>query len=269
MGQERGTHSLEQALCTTEAETDGALKAATAADKALKHLRAMVHVGNLRELQAAFVAAEQAVDGLRQQLAVAIASWDFDQDTYFADGSYTRELLETAAAMGVDIVEADDRLYSYPMLLRVLGNERTVMIDRTRERRLRPTVLVSRLSDLRKRPPRFRPAAFLETLHKVYVVLEAARGKDLRMRGVVVRLLDVYQLLTPMPGQSREYSRQEFARDVYLLDRSGTTTTRTGFTASLPSSTGTKSRAGTLTVITESGHEQTYYGIAFTHSGAV
>lgn len=258
---------LEQALRDTQVEADAALKTAAAATTALKHVRAVVQVGNLRDLNAAFAAAERALAAAQHQFARLKGSWQFDEEAYFSAGAYARELLATAREMGVRIVEADDRLYCYPMLVRVLGSERTVLIDRLRERRLRPTVLVSHLKDLQKRPARFKPEVFLEALHAAYSVLVERRGEEPRGSGAVARLLDVYALLTLLPGQRREYSRQEFARDIYLLDRSGVTTVQKGeYTLGLPSSTGTKSASGTITVITESGREQTYYGIAFTRT---
>jgi hypothetical protein len=77
----------------------------------------------------------------------------------------------------------------------------------------------------------------------------------------------VYELLTLLPGQAREYSGHEFARDIYLLDRSGLTETRDGFVVSFPASTGTKSAGGRITAITENGQERRYWGIAFTRAG--
>src|SRR5437879_1747459 len=59
-------------------------------------------------------------------------------------------------------------------------------------------------------------------------------------RGIAERLVDIYGLLTLLPGQTREYSRQEFARDIYLLDRSGLTVTRDEQVVSFPASTGTR-----------------------------
>src|SRR5579859_1861512 len=244
--------SLEQALDQTEAEADRALLAAAATTKALKRARSAAHLGNLRDLPAALAAAEQAVAALQAQLAQTVESWDFDAESYLGDGSFARELLEAAAAMKVRMFEQDERLYCYPALIRILPADRAILIDRDRERRLRPKVLVARLQEMQRRPPRFRPDAFLETLHKAYTVLIARRGKDARGRSLAEPLLDVYQLLTLLPGQSRDYSRQEFARDIYLLDRSEATTTRSGQMVSWPASTGTRS-SGVLRVITESG----------------
>jgi len=61
----------------------------------------------------------------------------------------------------------------------------------------------------------------------------------------------------------QDYSKQELARDIYLLDRSGVVTTRKGAKVSLPASTGTKSIARTLSVINERGEEKLYFGISF------
>ena len=71
----------------------------------------------------------------------------------------------------------------------------------------------------------------------------------------------VYTVLTLLPGQSKDYTKQEFARDLYLLDRSGVSTVgarRLRWAAS----TGTK-QAGVLTTVAASGQQQRYWGIAF------
>ena len=210
---------------------------------------------------------EQATDALHQQVAATVQRWDFDEASYFADGAYTRELLETAARLRVAMFEQDERLYCYPSLVQVLPAERMLLIDRARERRLRPSIVVEHLRTLQERSPRFRPEAFLEALFKAYRVLAQRHGSAALERGPVERLAQVYELLTLLPGQSREYSRQEFARDLYLLDRSGVIRTRTGHVVSFPASTGTKSASGVITAVTETGQERQYWGIAFTTEG--
>src|SRR5207248_850485 len=132
--------------------------------------------------------------------------------------------------------------------------ERTVLIDRTRERRMRPSIVVEHLRTLQERPPRFRPEAFLEALFSAYRVLAQRHGSGALQRAPVERLMQVYDLLTLLPGQSREYSRQEFARDLYLLDRSGTTATRDGFVVSFPASTGPRCASTLSTVSTTQWH---------------
>ena len=258
---------LEAALQRTESDADASLKAAAAVTRALKRFRLVVHDGNLRELKTALVAVEQSVDALQQQVAATSERWEFDETRYFASGAYIRELLDTAQRMRVAMFEQDEQLYCYPSLVRVLPAERTVLIDRTRERRMRPSIVVEHLRTLQERPPRFKPDAFLVALFSAYRVLAQRHGPGALQRGPVERLMQVYDLLTLLPGQSREYSRQEFARDIYLLDRSGVTATRDGFVVSFPASTGTRSASGVITAITETGQERRYWGIAFTGAG--
>jgi len=224
--------SLEAALRQTETDADASLKAAAGLTRSLKRFRSVIHDGNLREVNAALVAVEQSVAALQQQVATTRTRWDFDETSYFGSGAYASELLKTAAGMQLAMFEQDDRLYCYPSLLRVLPAERTILIDRTRERRLRPSLVVEHLRTLHERPPRFKPDAFLEALFSAYRALARRNGSGALERGPVERLAQVYELLTLLPGQSREYSRQEFARDVYLLDRSGATETRDGFVVS-------------------------------------
>ncbi|MPZ15569.1 MAG: hypothetical protein GEU73_14305 [Chloroflexi bacterium] len=262
-----GLVRLEQALARSEADADAALKAAASVSQALKKLRAAARDGNLRELRPAIAAAEQAMIELRQQVANAEEGWDFDEDGYLGSPAFMRELVETARGMNVRIFEQDDRLYCYPALVRVLPNERAVLIDKTRERRLRPSVLGSHLKEVQRRQPRFRPEQFLESLLEAYSALVARRGRRLSGDGPVEKLLDVYNLFTLLPGSSREYSRHEFARDIYLLDRSAVDTTRRGYRLSFSASTGTRTAGSTVRVITEHGEEKVYYGIAFSAPG--
>ena len=260
--------ALEAALARTEADADAVLKVASTATKALKRFHTAAHVGNLRDLRTTISAAEQAIDALRRQFDTAKAGWDFDEQAYFANGAFLREVLETARRMNVRVYEQDELLYSYPSLIRVVPNDRAVLIDKTRERRLRPSVLVAHLRDLQQRPPRFRDADFLEALYEAYKVKVAQdKGKDQIAQGPVVRLRDIYHLLTLLPGRSKEYTIQEFVRDRYLLDQSGVNRTKDGAAMYSADSSGTRPSAGSIRVVTQRGEEKVYYGISFLKDG--
>jgi hypothetical protein len=126
-------------------------------------------------------------------------------------------------------------------------------------------VLVAHLKELQQRGPRFPTERFLESLFSAYAHLVEKKDKNLLGRGEVEKLVDIYELLTLLPGASRDYSKQDFARDIYLLDRSGVNQTRRGQVVSFPSSTGARAAAAsTLRIVTEGGQEKVYYGIAFT-----
>jgi hypothetical protein len=75
-------------------------------------------------------------------------------------------------------------------------------------------------------------------------------------------LLDVYGVLTLLPGQARDYSKAEFARDLYLLDQDGATAAPGGRRLRWAASSGTR-ESGVLTTVARSGQQQRYWGIAF------
>jgi hypothetical protein len=257
--------SLEQALAKTEADADAACKAATAALRSLKKFRVAAQAGNLRELQKAIETTGQAIADLQRQFADAKAGWDFDEDTYLSNGAFVAEVLAAAAQTGVNIYERDDRLYCYPSLIRVLPNDRAVVIDKTRERRLRPSVLVRHLQELQNKPVRFRSEAFLAALYDAYDTAVKTRGKERRDASAISPLAEIYDLLTLLPGQAKEYSRQEFARDLYLLDQSGVTTVRDGAAAAFHAARGNEPTSKIIPIVTKDGQAKAYYGISFTH----
>src|SRR6266536_1480171 len=197
--------SFEGVLAATEEQAGATLRAAAAVTRELRKARVAAAGGQTRELRRA----------LR-------AGFDFDEGEHLASGAYAKELLATAAARGVDMFEEDERLLCYPSLVRVLPDQAALEIDRRRERRLRPSVVVDLLGAAQGRGPRFRPEPFLDSLRGAYELVVARQGKK---ADAVVRLIDVWTVLTLLPGQSREYTKPEFARDLYLLDQSGVTAT--------------------------------------------
>jgi hypothetical protein len=256
---------FEEALGTTERAVDSALKAAAAATRELRRARSGAKNGQVRDLRRALEAAETAAAALAEESRAARAGFHLNDQEYLASGGYTKELLAAATAAGVAMYEEDERLMCYPSLVRVLPGDSAVEIDRKRERRLRPSVLVRLLATAQGRTPRFKPEAFLDSLRGGYELVVARAGKK---ADAVVRLVDVWAVLTLLPGQSRDYTRQEFARDLYLLDQSGLTRTpRSPRELRWSASTGTKG-TGVLTTVARSGQQQRYWGISFTADGA-
>jgi hypothetical protein len=258
------TGSFEESLAATERAVDSALKAAAAATRELRKARAGAKNGQIRDLRRALEAAQAAAAGLAEETGTAAATFTIDDQQYLASGGYTKELLAAATSAGVAMFEEDERLLCYPSLVRVLPGDAAVEIDRKRERRLRPSVLVGLLAAAQGRAPRFKPEPFLDSLRAGYELVVAGSQKK---PDAVVRLVDIWSVLTMLPGQSREYTKQEFARDLYLLDQSGVTSTaRSPRQLRWSASTGTKG-AGVLTTVARSGQQQRYWGISFTTDG--
>jgi hypothetical protein len=257
-------NGLEGALAKTEADADAALKAANAVVSALKKLRGSIKAGSLRELKKTIDSAEQAIAALKQQFSNTKDGWNFDAENYIGSRAYLEEILEMSKSLGVRIFEQDERLYCYPFLIRILPGELAVQIDKKKEKRLRPSTLLTHLKSLQNKPVRFKPEAFLESLFLAYDALIKSRGKGQVGKGSVVTLREIYKLLTLLAGQAKEYSLQEFARDIYLLDRSGVTETKKGCGVTMPGvSSGMKGIAGAIRVITQEGQDKLYYGISF------
>jgi hypothetical protein len=258
--------TMEATLAVTEREVDAALRSATATVRELKRALGAARSGHVRDLRKSLTAARDAADGVADGARALADGFDFDEQGYLSSGGYVKELLAEAEARGLSIVEDDDRLLCYPSLLRVLPGDAAVEVDKVRDRRLRPSVLVTALSRAQERGPRFKAEAFLDSLRSAYELLVSGAGKR---PDAVVRLVDIWSVLTMLPGQRGQYSKQEFTRDLYLLDQTGVTSTaRSPRTLRWAASTGTKG-SGTLITVARNGQQQRYWGVSFTADPAV
>lgn len=250
--------TLEATLASVQERVDAALRSAGVVVRELKRARGGAASGQVRELRRALDAAAGTAEDLVGSVRQAREAYDLDEAAYMASGEYAAELLAAASDRGVAMFAEDDRLLCYPSLLRVLPGDAAVEVDRRRERRLRPSVLLAVLGAAQLRPPRFRPEPFLESLAAAYALLAERES----VSEPVLRLDAVWAVLTLLPGQAKEYIRPEFARDLYLLDQSGVTETRDGRVLRWHASTGTRG-AGVLTTVAKTGQQQRYWGVSF------
>ncbi|MGH9138655.1 MAG: hypothetical protein ACRD0G_16695 [Acidimicrobiales bacterium] len=252
-------HSLEQALDDVERDADAAVRAAAAAHSEAKRVKAAAASGQLRALRQSLDAVVRLADQAVAAAHDVQARWTFDEQAHFVTGAFTKEVLAAAAEQGLDAFESDDRILSYPAIVSLSPSDATVVIDKRKDRRVRPSVLVRTLQALQARPPKFKVEAFLEALATAYDLVVANRRAQ---PGATVKLADIYNVLTVLPGSARDYSRQELARDLYLLDQSGVTSTRDGRVLRLPASALTRG-PGVLRTVTRTGQEKVYAGISF------
>ena len=250
---------LEAALEQTGDQVADALRAAAAVIRDLKKGQRAARDGQVRDLRRALASASELAGQLATVTAAAQSALTCDEQAELSSGTYAQELLAAAAGRGLTMVADGDRLLCYPSIIRLLPGDAAIEIDRRREKRLRPSAVVDRLGAVQNQPPRFRPEPFLESLLDAYehVVASRARAAD-----AVVPLVEVWRLLTLLPGQSREYTQPEFARDLYLLDQSGATVTKSGRALRWHASTGTRG-SGVLSTVARSGQQQRYWGVSF------
>ena len=249
---------LEAALTLTAEGVASALRTSSLVTRELKKASAAAATGSVRDLRKALDAALAMSQELMSAAAQAKDSYQLDEAGHLSSGSYAKELLEVAAEQGVAMYEEDERLLCYPSLIRLLPSDAAIEIDRRRDKRLRPSVVVAALAAAQNKPPRFKAESFLESLAGAYELLAARQGRP----DPVLRLDALWGVLTLLPGQARDYTRPEFARDLYLLDQTGVTTTKAGRTLRWHASSGTRG-AGMLTTVARSGQQQRYWGASF------
>lgn len=254
------TTGMEDAFERAESALESSGRSATVLARELKRARTAAASGQVRELRRALAAVADLARDLQQAVDDAARSYDLDETEHLASGAYAEELLAAAAEAGVSMFSEDERLLCYPSIVRVLPGDLALEIDRRRVRGLRPSVVVAALQKAQASGPKFKSGPFLASLLAAYDHVAARQGKH---PGAVVRLLDVYSVLTLLPGQARDYTKPEFTRDLYLLDQNGATAVgSTGRTLRWAASSGTRT-AGVLSTVAKSGQQQHYWGIAF------
>jgi len=251
-------NSLEQALADLERDADSAVRSLTSALKEAKKVKVAATTGQLRELRQALDGSVRLADAAAATTRDVRDGWTFDEQAYITGGGYAKEVLALAAEEGVQAFESDDRILCYPVIVQV-APDATVVIDKKKDRRIRPSVLVSTLKALQSKPPKFKADAFLEALAAAY---DLARARQGGRPGSTVMLADLYSVFTLLPGTARDYTKPEFARDLYLLDLDGKTRTKDGRTMQLPASALTRGGAK-FTTVTRSGQTKLYAGISF------
>ena len=261
--------SFEEAFDNATKVTDLALKANQDLLKQLRRLRNASLAGNITAVKREQSRLAGALDELTEAVNDAGVAWAFgdgEEVQYLrADDGYAAELRRVASEKGLVIRERDGQLICHPFIVRIIPGERAVRIDKKKVSAIRPSHLVDVLVKAQKSPSRFPSQRFLEALYKVYLSLtKESSARLIGGTGAPVILLDnIYGLFTSLPGSARDYSKTDFARDLYELDRSGVTGTRSGATVSFPASTGTRSTRNLYTFVGPDGHEVKFYGIRF------
>jgi hypothetical protein len=113
------------------------------------------------------------------------------------------------------------------------------------------------LKEIQARPGKNNPSPFIESLYRAYSYSLATKKGG---RGASVS--EIYRILTLLPAAKKDYSTQEFARDLYLLEERGVNLTSSGAELRFHASTGTKT-SNVLRVVDRNGREKLYFAIEF------
>ncbi|HXH23649.1 MAG TPA: hypothetical protein VNI78_00280 [Vicinamibacterales bacterium] len=252
--------SFEQACADTERSALDAAKSAAAAVAAAKRLAKAAADGDIAKLRRATETLRTVEQALKADIRNAMLAWPFtpDQEERYLSERYQAELCAIAADRGLDLREQDGHLLSYPSFVRILPEARVALIDRARVALLRPTRLVEMLKSNQQRKPTSKPEQFIEALYDAYELVTGGRESS-------TTLVKIYRAMTLRPGSAKEYTKSDFARDIYFLDHSDVKMTKKGARILLPASTATKGGStNRFTFVGRDGKVATYYGISFT-----
>ena len=259
--------TFEQGFATVEAAAEAAEAAAKKLTASARRLRRAAQEGAIGKIRRE---GEQLVDALEtagETVTGATASWPFaeSEETAYLSERYADELRDEAAAVGLNVSSRDEALVCSPSIIRLLPADRALKIDGKKRAAIRPSRLAA---DLHAIQQRMRPKSdaqqqrFLEALYKATIVIKGKTSDPMFDATRVVPLAEVYAVFTSLPGTSAQYTKTDFARDIYLLDASPVTTTRSGARVSFTGSVRRSSR--TFSFVDRNGNVIRYYGVQFT-----
>jgi len=224
--------------------------------------------GNLETLQQSLARYEELLDRQKENLQgfkEKLPSFDVQ---YYLQEDFHHGFLEALAGEGL-AVEAEYPVYEVlPFKVRVLPEKELITIDDHIYRNLRPDVLVRHLKKGldRLNAASFDAQRFLQSLADAYdteTARQVAKTKiDLSEQEVLLK--DVYNTLTPMPHQKRDYPVQRFAFDLHRVLKSGRMNAPDGRRLWLGN---VRNRKQALTVLDAQGQPQRYGVIKFYREG--
>ena len=251
---------FEQALSTLENSVVAATKSADLLSKALRRLLSAVRSGNVQQIEKSLLLLPPLGNEVHAATGDLANAWQFDTKAHMESG-YLAELLDEAAKAGLTLFERDGRIYSFPLLLRLLPADAAIRIAKVTERSIRPKEVVRKLKALQGRPQRLGEQRFLDLLYQAYQRLATGEWRRIEHgSGPAIILSEIHEVITLLPGS--DYGIEEFGRDLLLLDRQPMLKTRDGngfrFVGSTLSRTAKK-----IVIYDEAGNTREFVAIAF------
>lgn len=259
-GFEQGFADTENAAASTIKSTSDVARAARALERAAK-------TGSINAIRKSQTDLNEALRALTQEVHNAAQSWPFqpDEEESYLQEQYAVELRQIAADQRLEVHEHDGRLIAHPSIVRILPANRAVRIDRKQASTIRPSYLVSELLKKQNTPARSGGRTILEAMYRSYQMLIGGLSPLHRLDASpaqAVPLSRVYDALTLMPGTARDYSRTDFARDLYSLETKGPRETRSRAQVRFYGG-----RQSNISFVAPDGKIITYHNVAFTEVG--
>lgn len=258
--------TFEQGFASVEAAAETAESAAKALAATARKLRRAAQDGTLSKVRQETGQLAEDLLAASETVRHATSSWPFaeSQESAYLSERYSDELHRAAAAVGLSLTSHDDALVCSPSIIRLLPADRSLRIDGKKRGAIRPSRLAA---DLQAVQQRMRPKTdaqhqrFLEALYRAFRVIRGKTSDPSVDATRVVALAEIYAVFTSLPGTNKQYTKTDFARDIYLLDSSSVTTTKAGARVSFTGSV--RRSSGIFSFVDRNGNVIRYYGVRF------
>lgn len=188
----------------------------------ISRLERALREGNLEQAERAIGFLEAACGKQQETLARLKEKLpSFDVPAYLRQ-EFEAEFLSACRSQDLPVTGSFPGYEVFPFRIRVQPEKRFVEVNERVVRLLRPRVLAAYLKEQKNRlyKENFDPVRFLDALASIYdtilSVRQATHGVKIQ-QGLEVSLLDVYERLTPLPAQRRQYPQNMFAFDLHRL----------------------------------------------------
>lgn len=197
---------------------------AAAANRLQKGIQKDMDSGNLVNAKKSIETLKAAAEGLEEAISDASAITDgFDSRAYFAEGDFTRQLIEACETIGVD-VKGERGIYEmFPYKVRITGDEDhdgEVYINRKKFPSFRPSHVAAHIQTGREKlfKANFNKTAFMNELADAY---ETACLKSHARIGSTQKLDKIYKAMAPTSRARKEYDKLAFAFDLARIYEAG------------------------------------------------
>ncbi|MEW6448591.1 MAG: hypothetical protein AB1426_10970 [Bacillota bacterium] len=192
----------------------------------------------------------------------------YDVTAYLA-GEFDADFLAACRGLELQVTGTFPAYEVFPFHVRVYPERRTIEVNERVVRCLRPKVLAAYLKAQKNNlyKEAFNPTRFLDILANAYDTILAVQnmGRDVRIqKDLDVSLVTVYERLTPLPAQRRQYPRNMFAFDLHRLYVAGVFNTSDNRRLVLGD---TRARGRSFVIYDTHGREQRFGSLRFTSGG--
>jgi hypothetical protein len=248
---------FEELFSASERDLESASKAAAELRKHVAAAHKAASAGDVRALSRALQAARSVHAELDSTLDRAGDVLTHDLAKALSDGAFAAEIERQAKADGLRGVRSvHGSIMSFPVVIPMAASDFSLKIAGKKWTALRPSAIVAQLAKLRKRRVKTMSVKFIDAVERAYTRVTGGAYER------AARIEQIHQELTPLPGQSAEYTILDFVNDLYLVERSRQLETSSQRILSFAASTSAKGGKA-IRISTEEGEERIYSSIRF------